>query len=206
MPEGLKGIAIRLVVAWLLLSAAGFWQGAELLRWCVPLFASIARLITPELASHVEILGEGPTAQILLDARVARPIWFDDTRGVGTGMPLPSRVNAVHALVPLVILWTALLAVPAHGVRERMLALVLAIPVSAAVLAATTPFHLVGLIELSIQSYAKSLGIERSPPFALSWMIFLEGGGRWLLPLAGALLTAQLAHRPVPHTAGENAS
>lgn len=193
MPEGLKGIAIRLVAAWFVLSAAGFWQGAELLRWCVPLFAATSRFIAPELTSHVAILEQGPSAQILLDARVARPISFDDSHGVGTGQPLPSRINAVHALVPLVILWTVLLGAPARTLRERVVAVILAVPVSAVILALTTPFHLVGLIEQSLQTYAESLGVARSPPFALNWLIFLEGGGRWLLPLLAALLTTSLA-------------
>lgn len=195
MPDGLKRSAIRLVAAWILLSAAGFWQGAELLRWCVPLLTGTVRIIAPELTSHVTILGQGPTAQILLDARVARPIRFDDTHGVGTGEALPSRINVVHALVPLVILWSALLAMPARRARDRGLMLLLAVPVSAGVLAVTSPFHLVGLIEQSLQTYADSNGIPRSPPFALNWMIFLEGGGRWLLPVACALLTARMASR-----------
>lgn len=68
------------------------------------------------------------------------------------------------------------------------------LPVAALVLALTTPFHLVGLIELAVQKAAKANQFPRAAPLTLEWMIFLEGGGRWLLPVVAALLCLSGAH------------
>ena len=130
---------------------------------------------------------------MLLDARVARPLRLDAQHTIPTGQPLPSRANVIHALVPLVIFFCVVLAAPARNLYERGLPLALAFPIALAILLLTTPFQLVGLIEMAIQQHASGLGLERAEPFTLRWMILLEGGGRWVLPSAAALLNVTLA-------------
>jgi hypothetical protein len=191
----MRGSALRLCAAWLVLSALGYWQGAAFLRLCAPLISATVRLIAPQLTSHVEIVTDQAQAEVLLDARVARPLRLDAQHVIPTGQPLPSRANAIHALVPLVIFFCVAFAAPARDRRERALSLVLAFPIALTVLVLTTPFQLVGLIEMAIQQHADSRGIVRPEPLSLTWMIFLEGGGRWLLPVAAALLNVSLAAR-----------
>lgn len=92
---------------------------------------------------------EQAQAEVLLDARVARPLRLDAEHTIPTGQPLPARANVIHALVPLVIFFCVVFAAPARGSRERALLLVVALPVALAILVVTTPVQLVGLIELA---------------------------------------------------------
>lgn len=193
--DRLRACALRLCAGWLLFAAFGYWQGDALLRLATPLLTAAVHVIAPELTSQVRLIDAGATPELLLDATVARPVVLDAAHIVPTGQPLPARANGVHALVPLVILCSALVALPLRGWREwRMLAL-LAIPLGGIVLVATTPFQLVGLIELAIHEHALALGIARSEPWSLRWMLFLEGGGRWALPIAVALVGFALVRR-----------
>ncbi|MGE3774487.1 MAG: hypothetical protein AB7I32_16305, partial [Gammaproteobacteria bacterium] len=85
-------------------------------------------------------------------------------------------------------LCSALFALPARDRRDRALLAVSILPLGLAILLATAPFQLVGLIELALQDYASSHGVARADPFSLHWMLFLESGGRWVLPLVFAAL------------------
>lgn len=193
MADTFKGCALRLCIAWLVVSALGYWQGTAFLRLCAPVISATVRLIAPELTSHIEIVTENAQAQVLLDARVARPLRLDAQHTIPTGQPLPSRANVIHALVPLVIFFCVVLAAPARDLCGRGLSLALAFPIALVIVLLTTPFQLVGLIEMAIQQHASGLGLERAEPFTLRWMILLEGGGRWILPIAAALLNVTLA-------------
>ncbi len=94
-----------------------------------------------------------------------------------------------HALVPLVIFFCVVCAAPARDLRERFWQFTLALPVALVVLTLTTPFQLVGLIEMAIQQQAEQLGIERVPSLALIWMVAMEGGSRRVFPIAAAWCT-----------------
>ncbi len=165
---------------------------------CRPVRENKTRRAGPRTTRHIEIVREGAQDQLLLDALVAHPIRLDAQRAIPTGQPVPSRANVIHALVPLVIFLCVIWAVPVRDVRERLWQLALALPVVLGVLALTTPFQLVGLIEMAIQQQAQQLGIERAPPFALLWMAALESGGRWVLPIAAALLNVMFVARCMP--------
>lgn len=52
MSDTLKARALRLCVAWFLLSALGYWQGTAFLRLRVPLIAATVHLIAPEFTSQ----------------------------------------------------------------------------------------------------------------------------------------------------------
>ncbi|MGE0373250.1 MAG: hypothetical protein AB7Q01_15395, partial [Gammaproteobacteria bacterium] len=92
------------------------------------------------------------------------------------------------ALVPLVILVTAMAALPLRRSREWAWLAVAALPLGALTLVVTTPYQLVGLIDIAVQQYAHAAGIPRPEPWRLRWMLFLEGGGRWVMPVVFALV------------------
>lgn len=180
--------ALRLCLAWAIFSALGLLLGGAVLRASTPLLSTAVAALAPDLMAHVEcVASSGPVPDLLLDARTTRPLPVAGTRMIPAGQPLPSRATGIHALVPLVILLTALSAVPAYDWRERALLAVLALPLGLVVLLSTAPFHLVGLIELALQDYAAGAGLVRPEPWSYRWMLFLEGGGRWVLPIGLAL-------------------
>ena len=194
----LRTCALRLCLAWLAFSALGFFHGSALLGACTPLLSAAVRIIAPALTSHVALIETHGTPELLLDARVARPLRLDATHAVPTGQPLPARANVVHVLVPLVIFYSALGAMPLRSLREWTVLALLALPLGAATLLATAPFQLVGLIEIALQQHAIALGISRPEPWTLKWMLFLEGGGRWVLPIVFAVLGFALSRRSLP--------
>lgn len=180
--------ALRLCFAWAIFSALGLLLGDTALRASTPLLSTAVAALAPDLMAHVECVAtKGPVPDLLLDARTIRPLPIAGAQMIPAGQPLPSRATGVHTLVPLVILLTALGALPSHSWRERALLAVLALPLGLVVLLSTAPFHLVGLIELALQDYAAGAGLVRPEPWSYRWMLFLEGGGRWVLPIGLAL-------------------
>lgn len=191
-----RRVTLRLCVAWVLCSALGFVLGAPLLRAATPLLSFAVAALAPELMTHVETVpNAGPVPDLRLDARTTRPLRIASDRTIPPGAPLPSQVTGIHALVPLVILLTALAALPSQGWREHAWLAALVLPLGIVVLLATTPFHLLGLIELALQEYAASAGLTRPLPWSYRWMLFLEGGGRWVLPIGLAICGYALARR-----------
>ena len=77
------------------------------------------------------------------------------------------------------------------------LALIMADLVLLAV-ALTTPFLLAGKIEMLLQERSALAGIVRAEPAILRWMLFTEGGGRWLLAIVLALLVIALIDVVMP--------
>lgn len=191
-----RRVTLRLCLAWVVCSALGFALGAPLLRAATPLLSFTVAALAPELMTHVEALNTaGPVPDLQLDARTTRPLLVAGDRMIPAGAPLPSRVTGIHALVPLVILLTALAALPTRGWREHAWLAAFAVPLGVVVLLATTPFHLLGLIELALQEYATGAGLARPVPWSYRWMLFLEGGGRWVLPIGLAVCGYALARR-----------
>jgi len=186
----LRAAALRLCAAWVVCSALGFLFGDTLLRGATPLLSAAVHWIAPELQSSVSLIDDGRGGtQLLLDARTEQPLALGDGLVVPAGQALPSRANGVHVLVPLVILCSALFTLPARDRRERALLVASILPLGLAVLLVTAPFQLVGLIELALQDYASSHGVARADPLSLHWMLFLESGGRWVLPLLFAAVS-----------------
>ncbi|MBI2799728.1 MAG: hypothetical protein HYX63_05485 [Gammaproteobacteria bacterium] len=179
---------MRLVVAWLVFATIGYvWGDAIVLRY-LPLVERTIRIITPAYSAKVSLVPRAHGTQLLLDAHVLVPIPLGPGREIPFGESVPASADIAHVLVPLVLFFNALLAYPARQWRERMLSIVIGLPVSALLLALTAPFQLVGLIELAIQQASEADNVARAVPFVLKWMVFLEGGGRWVLPIAAAVL------------------
>lgn len=192
----LRAIALRLCVAWLACSILGYLFGDSLLRAATPLLTAAVHRIAPEFQSRVSLVDDGRGGmQLLLDARTVQPLRLGEGLIIPGGQALPSRANGVHVLVPFVILLSALFALPARDWRERALLSAAALPLGIAVLLATTPFQLVGLIEMALQDHAIAQGVARPTPWNLHWMMFLESGGRWVLPLVFAAVAYAAVRR-----------
>jgi len=97
--------------------------------------------------------------------------------------------------VPLLILLSVSVALPVRSWRERALGLAIAVPLAWAFALTLAVFHLLGLVEMNLQTTAESLGITRSPPWLLRLLVFMEGGGRWLLSVLAGVLPTLLARR-----------
>ena len=180
---------------WLLLSLAGYAYGEALLVRCLPLLAATVQLIAPQYTPKVVINSRDGEANLVLDLRVRQAIHLSEDLIIPVGQPVPASANVVHVLVPLVLFFCVVCAWPARDWREQALALAFALPLAAGVLALTAPFQLVGLIELAVQQAAASQHLRLPVPLTLSWMVFMEGGGRWVLPILAGLLCGRAARQ-----------
>lgn len=188
----LRACALRLCVVWLLGSVLCFAWSAPILDGLAPVIGAAVRVIAPALDATVRYVEDDAVPQLLLDATAADAIVLAPGLTVPAGQPLPARASGVHVLVPLVLLASALGALPARHARERLWLSLSALPFGLLTVLVTAPFQLVGLVEVAFQDFALSRGLERAAPVSLRWMLFLEGGGRWLVPLALAALAYAL--------------
>ena len=187
--------ALRLMLAWTLVSGLGFWQGATLFAASTGLMTEAVHWLEPRLTCSVQLVTAGADAALVLDASVAIPLPLNSERAIPTGTAITPQMSVAHALVPLLILLSVNLAVPVRSWRERALGLAIAAPMAWAFAITLAVFHLLGLVEMDLQTTAESLGITRPPPALLSLLVFMEGGGRWLLSVLAGVLPTLLARR-----------
>ncbi|MBT8447789.1 MAG: hypothetical protein KJO38_11595, partial [Gammaproteobacteria bacterium] len=84
--------------------------------------------------------------------------------------------------------FTIVLGWPAANLKQRLVMILAGIPAAALLLAVTTPFQLAGHVQIYLQQLAGQAGVARAEPLSLTYMIFLESGGRWMLAVALAVL------------------
>jgi len=87
-----------------------------------------------------------------------------------------------------VLMYTVLGAWPQPDWRRRMVVMLAGVPGALLALALTTPFLLAGKIEMLLLERAAAMGVPHAEPGLLRWMLFTEGGGRWLLAIVLALV------------------
>ena len=106
---------------------------------------------------------------------------------------LAAATAAVYVLnelriVALYLLYTVLGAWPQPDWRRRIVVMLAGMPGALLALALTAPFLLAGKFEMLLQERASAAGVPRAEPAILRWMLFTEGGGRWLLAIVLALI------------------
>ena len=104
------------------------------------------------------------------------------------GAQIKAAIHLEHMLLPVVLLYTVLGAWPQPDWRRRMVVMLAGVPGALVTLALTTPFLLAGKIEMLLLERAAAMGVPRAEPGLLRWMLFTEGGGRWLLAIVLALV------------------
>ena len=108
--------------------------------------------------------------------------------GIYHGAEVKAAIYLEHTLLPVVLLYTVLGAWPQPDWRRRMVVMLAGVPGALLALALTAPFLLAGKIEMLLQERAAAAGVPRAEPAILRWMLFTEGGGRWLLAIVLALV------------------
>lgn len=192
----LSRIAARLLFAWLVTSLLLWWGGTALLRAQLPMFGWVVERLHPGLRCELAIDANAAGGDIRLTARTLRP------RAVALGRMLPkdatleATTSVAHTLLPQLLLCCALFAWPAHGWPARVALVLAAAPLWMVLSMVCAPLVLAGHLEMSLFEQAARFGAAPPPSPALHVMLFLESGGRWLLPLVlAALVAAPLARR-----------
>jgi hypothetical protein len=92
--------ALRLMLAWALLSGLGFWHGETLFAASTALMTEAVHWIEPRLASSVQLTTASADAALVLDASVAMPLALDNERAIPTGTTITWRGESQSGHLP----------------------------------------------------------------------------------------------------------
>lgn len=191
-----RNVLLRLFACWLLASTAATWFARPLFTPLLPLAGSLFETLLPGFDASLGYAGPALDAAVLGRFTLRESIAFSEQLAIHRGETLELRVGLGHQALPIVIFVVALCALPFANGRERalggMLALVLAVLLAVTLLSV----QFAGLVELSFERSRERFGIANPPDLLLATMIFLESGGRWLVPIVlAALCRAALVRR-----------
>ena len=183
---GLPRICLRLALAWAGLSLLGLATGEHLVSFLLPFFSDIINAMSSSYVHSLNTVEQNGTPLIEIKATLVEPIRAASTIVIPPGKSFSATVYTWHVLVPVIIIYSLLIAWPVTYFRQRLQILLLGILTAMLLLAFTIPALLAGHIEAQLISLIQKVGGHPDVPFILDWVIFVELGGRWLLPIIGA--------------------
>lgn len=175
-------LLLRLATATAVAAALGLAFGRGIVVLTLPVVDFALDILLPGCATQLSMAG----TEIRLFIVTLRPLELPGDYFIPALARLgPITFSVDHQLVSLVILATGIAVWPTQSVREALLRAAAAAPLGLVVVVATLPFHLAGFVlaELSQRSWT------------ISYMIFLEMGGRWLLPIVLAAASVRALRR-----------
>jgi len=187
LPDRVHVLLVRGIVAWAVFGALGYFLGPSLSKLLFPAYEMVAEAFLPNFAVTLSIRELNGTQHIHMDAIVTKPLVLTPKVTVPLGREVPASITVLHSMVPSVILLALLVAWPAQSLGRLFIRILIGLVSVVLVQLAINPAHLAGNLERGIQSAVGQLGGEPSVPFVLRWMLFMEGGGRWVLPLVAAV-------------------
>ncbi|MBT5293423.1 MAG: hypothetical protein HOL40_06850 [Cellvibrionales bacterium] len=182
-------LAAKGLVIWLVLSLAGFFAGEKLINTLLPFYETVTESASNGYIADIKIVEDDIV--FYATALTAKPI-TPERPPLPAGSTIQSSISVLHALVPIVILFTVILTWPAHCLKQRLYLLAISIPALLFISATSVPIQLLGQLEIGFQNAAANAGLSREEPFVLTWMLLTEGGGRWLLPVLTGLASCAL--------------
>lgn len=196
--------SVRLVIVWSVLCALAIGLGRQALTPALPLYDRVIDAIQDDFVATVEMAREQDGWVLRIQPLLVHPLKLNAELSMPAGTRLRWFITHVdHTLVPPVLLLMATLAFPAARWRELAARLLIALPVLVLILALTAPVLLVGQVQITAADLARLAGEPRREPALVTLMIFMESGGRWLLPLAGGALCWVLGRRLAGSAAAE---
>lgn len=187
-------LARRLALAWLLLTLAAVFAGASIASVFVPLIDLGVDWLQDDYVARVAVVEDPEGGWLAVDELQMqgvrmRPVLLAPGRTVPAGAEVAAAVHVSHVLVPVVITLSLVFAWPMRDGGTRAVSLITALLALALVQAATVPVMLVGVTDIQVLEAALAAGVEDAPePWRLSWLLFVENGGRWALSLGAAAL------------------
>jgi len=155
----------------------------------------------PELAPSLKLIHSAQSEfdnSIELSAWVVSPVYLNVGHFIPPLTELKSSAHLLHVLVPLVIEGAILLVWPVRRWAQRYMLIGFGMLTAVLVVLAILPAQLLSLIEMSFQNFALTGQNPRPEPWFLTWMVFCEMGGRWLLGIVAAWLCIQLQRSLMP--------
>ena len=189
----LSRVAVRGLVSWLALTLLVWWFAEAVLGWFTPFIQWIIATLTDDYRIRLAFSGAGGETYLQLQLELLHRLPLDENHSLRPGLVLTVGQHVLHDLAPLIIEFTLLLMWPLQNWRQRILLLAIGMVAAFAVIGLTTPFILLGLLEIQLQQLAWSQHGSRPEPGVLQWLYFCEMGGNYLLAIAAAGLSVRLA-------------
>jgi len=183
-------MALRVLAAALAAIAVGLLAGRSVTDALLPLLTVVAEGLSPTFSAHLAWDPRDASA-LVFDAQLVRPDAATYAATLRVGQIVTTGTHLVHALVPSVLAFASALAWPQTTAARHLAAALLGLGAALAALALTTPFLLVARVETLVLEQAAHTGQVLEPSWLVHWMVFTEGGGRWLLGLVLGTLCAQ---------------
>ena len=175
--------SLRLFGSWAVVTIILVVFGNALISLFLPLFGNVIKVVYPNLEISMQLL-EGSYGGTIQSSYLSTGL-FQTPSGLEmpAGQKFTAGIDVLHALVPLAIYAIAWSLLPSRSVVVRALFTTFGIPLFFVVLVLSVPFLLIGHFEIFLYQVDKGQGASIEPGSLIDWMIFLEGGGLWLLPL-----------------------
>ncbi|HMW47976.1 MAG TPA: hypothetical protein PKD17_05695 [Cellvibrionaceae bacterium] len=187
----------RLMAAWLVMAVVFYSGGAFLLQQALPLVQWIANSLSDNYTAQLSLGSSEQGAIIQIAATVSRNIYYATLPIAPKGAVLTGAGTLVHTLTPLVILFSLLIAWPCPW-RVLALRLVIGALLGLLIILGTLPFLLISHIEGTLHAAVQQFLPNPVPmPKVFYWVMFVEMGGLWLLPILAAMGSIALTQRLV---------
>jgi hypothetical protein len=181
-------ISVRVLLVWTVLSVLAFMYREALGYFMLPFVKFGLLELTQDFSPGLKLQAKEGDYLIALSAWVLRPMPLFAGLTVNPGAEMTAGTHLTHTLVPPVITLTLVMAWPCFSLLQRVIACGLGLLVSLILVTATVPLLLLGDLEMMFQNLAADAGQVKPVSYYLDLMIFLEGGGRWLLAVVSALI------------------
>jgi hypothetical protein len=199
--NALLKISLRAFLAWSLLAVAGFVFVRPILAMWSPMMESVIDAMQSDFTAQLSVVDMRGAPTITMLCTATRELRLPSGRVVPfLGSYQCATTDAVHALVPIVIFLVTVVSWPIGRRAEvigRILSSFVLLPF---IVAATTPMLLLGLVNSVLNPASFSTHSQWTA--LLQPFVFMEMGGRWLLPLVAALLCVRFGtmvnKRPKP--------
>ena len=185
--NALLKISLRAFLAWSLLSIAGFIFVRPIMAVWSPMMESVIDSMQSDYTADLSIVDVRGAPTITMSCTATRELRLPSGRVVPfMGSYQCAATDAVHALVPIVIFLVTVVSWPIGRRAEAIGRLLSSLVLLPCIVAATTPMLLLGLVNAVLNPASFSAGSQLT--VLLQPFVFMEMGGRWLLPLVAALL------------------
>lgn len=183
MPDWQR-LALRVLIAWTLVAIGTYLVARPLSQLMLPAVEVMIGLMQPDFFADLKIADVDGDPMIVMKGLVRTPIVLSPTRTLAAGTAFDGgSTHVVHAMVPIAILLTVLIAWPIRSAGEFRQRLWRGLLAALPVVALTTPALLVGRVYLLFEETSRSIGGQYGESMLINLFLFMESGGRWLLPL-----------------------
>jgi hypothetical protein len=197
-------LGARMVFVWVLVCAAVYLAQRPIAAATVPYFEWTIGLLQEDFSASLRIVEHEGHPAIEMRPYLLRPVPLTEQLALRPFITLPPTVvNVDHALVPMVLLLTGVAGWPWARRREAIVRVLLAFAVLPLILAIGTPVLLAGRQQIAFIEAALRHGAKFQEPSLVTFMIFMESGGGWLLPLTAAAVCVLAARLRWPQSPGD---